>query len=160
MAVPVYMQENNKHHFDVIDKHLEALKEVHAPIYVNDNATEHHISYAAVMFIFVLIFLLLLCVCLCYRQSTSEAVHQGTTICCRLCHACSACCNACNEIIRYTILYFIFILNLLFLGSHIQVKPASEKWFLHKHAVMSGINRLSSTVFLFKYISNTIVKLS
>ena len=43
IAGPVYMSENNKHNFDVIDKHLDTLKEVHGPIYVNEN-TKHSFS--------------------------------------------------------------------------------------------------------------------
>ena len=88
-------------------------------VYVNDNGTEHHISYAAVMFIFVLIFLLLLCVYLCCRQSTSEPVHQGITFCSRLCRACRACCYAWDQNIRYTILYFyIYFKFIVFRESH------------------------------------------
>ena len=43
MAGPVYLNENNKHSFDVIDKHLASLKEVHGPIYVTENA-QHSFS--------------------------------------------------------------------------------------------------------------------
>ena len=38
MAGPVYLQGDNKHNFDVIQKHLDTLKEVHGPVYITDNA--------------------------------------------------------------------------------------------------------------------------
>ena len=38
ITYPVCLNEDNKHNFDVIQKHLDTLKEVHGPIYVNDNA--------------------------------------------------------------------------------------------------------------------------
>ena len=38
MAGPVYLQGDNKHNFDVIQKHLDTLKEVHGPVYITENA--------------------------------------------------------------------------------------------------------------------------
>jgi cbb3-type cytochrome oxidase cytochrome c subunit len=42
LASPIYVTDN-KHSFDVIEKHLETLKEVHGPIYINEN-TKHSFS--------------------------------------------------------------------------------------------------------------------
>ena len=43
IAGPVYMSANNKHNFDVIEKHLETFKQVNGPIYVTGNA-KHNFS--------------------------------------------------------------------------------------------------------------------
>ena len=32
------MSEGGKHSFDVIEKHLESLKQINGPVYLNDNA--------------------------------------------------------------------------------------------------------------------------